>query len=417
MRLIQHPSNAPTPGGIRIESSDSRQASIARQDLERFLAESGLRSDPAPSSPHPTPPAAPQQPRPLGLADAAICAGLTGAAPGAQAWLRTHFADAFLPDYDTTGVAQRLGLSPDTNDADLDREILLTMLASPVAFTFPDVAELRSAVRLRRYIVQAARKTALAFDTEHAERPEGYWTYREATGFTMLPGRSLIEGLRLATQPETSGQLYAFSCYRATEYVTVLGIAQELQHSNPELARRLQCQWETRAVMSGRFHDAFLHEYGSLDAPLPQRFYVPGDRLWFRNPDAASSDVEGYEGSWVFYLGNGQFNNFWERDRPYTLTSKCVEIYHWRHGFHLDAAGKPAMDEAIVKERVAQTLADPDATAAILERMARIRDPQGVYAEGGCIDATRERVRWMRPAHCDIVLPEFPTPSPLSIAA
>lgn len=392
MRLLRQVSPSPPLGGIRIESSDFRQASRARVDLDRYLSASGL-------------------------SDASTGAGLTGVAPGAHAWLRAQVAQTLVPDYDTTALAQRLGLRTDTSDADLDREILLTMLASPVAFTFPDVAELTSAVRIRRYIVQAARQTALAFDTEHAERPEDYWTYDEARGFTVLPGRSLIDGLRKATQPAASGQLYAFSCYRATEYVTVLGIAQELQHANPELARRLQRQWETRAVMSGRFHDAFLHEYGSLAAPLPQRFYVPGDRLWFRNPDADSSDVEGYEGSWVFYLGNGQFNNFWERGSPYTLTSKCVEIYHWRHGLRRDACGKAVMDEGIVKERVAQTLADPEATARILERMARIRDPQGVYAEGGCIDATRERVRWVRPAHCDIMLPECPGPAPMSIAA
>ena len=92
--------------------------------------------------------------------------------------------------------------------------------------------------------------------------------------------------------------------------------------------------------MSGRFHDTFLHEYGSLAEPLPQRFYVPGDRLWFRNPDSASSDVEGYEGSWVFYLGGGLFNNFWERDQPFTLTSKCVEIHHWQHALRADAGAR-----------------------------------------------------------------------------
>ncbi|WP_082306013.1 hypothetical protein [Achromobacter piechaudii] len=385
MRFLQQASVSPHRGGIRIDSPDSRQASAALQALTHFLTQSGLRR-------------------------AANCSALTGASPGAQAWLHTAFARAFAPDHDTTQLAHKLALRTDTDDADLDREILLAMLASPVAFTFPDVAELQSAVRIRRYIVQAARRTALAFDTEHAERPEDYWTYDEARGFTILPGRSLIEGLRRATQPQASGQLYAFSCYRATEYVTVLGIAQELQQANPELAQRLQRQWETRAVMSGRFHEAFLHEYGSMDAPLPQRFYVPGDRLWFRNPDAASSDVEGYEGSWVFYLGNGLFNNFWERGKPYTLTAKCVEIFHWRHGLHVDADGKWRMDEGVVQERVQQTLADPAATAAVLARMARIRDPQGVYAEGGCIDATRERVRWVRPGHSDIVLPECAGP-------
>ncbi|MCW3152718.1 hypothetical protein N8H69_09255 [Achromobacter spanius] len=388
MRFFEQTLVPPPRGGIRIESPDSpgsHYASKALPELDQFLAQTGLRQ-------------------------AAICAGLAGATAGAHAWLHAAFAQTFLPQHDTTDVARKLGLRPDTDTGDLDREILLAMLASPVPFTFPNVAELASAVRIRRYIVQAARKTALAFDTEHAERPEDYWTYDETRGFTILPGRSLIEGLRKATQPEASGQLYAFSCYRATEYVTVLGIAQELQHANPDLASRLQRQWETRAVMSGRFHEAFLHEYGSLDSPLPQRFYVPGDRLWFRNPDPVSSDVEGYEGSWVFYLGNGQFNNFWEHGEPYTLTSKCVEIFHWRHGLRTDATGKLYMDEQIVRERVRQTLADPTATAAVLLRMARIRDPQGVYAQGGCIDATRERVRWVGPGQSDMVLPECAEP-------
>ncbi len=385
--------NPPAPGGIRIEVADSRLTAAAQDALEQTLSGLGLRA-------------------------ASRCEALTGAVAGVHAGLNPGFAATYLPDHDTTGVARALSLRTDANEADLDREIVLTMLASPVAFTFPSVAELASAVRIRRHIVQAASKTALAFDTEHAERPDDYWTYDEARGFTVLPGRSLIDGLRKATQPDASGQLYSFSCYRATEYVTVLGIAQELHSANPDLARRLQRQWETRAVMSGSFHETFLHEYGSLAEPLPQRFYVPGDRLWFRNPDAESSDIEGYEGSWVFYLGGGHFNNFWERGAPYTLTSKCVEIYHWRHGVRTDAAGKRYMDEDAVKARVHDTLADPEATAAVLARMMRIRDPQGVYAEGGCIDATRERVRWVRPGHSDIVLPDFPgSAQPMSIAA
>jgi hypothetical protein len=110
----------------------------------------------------------------------------------------------------------------------------------------------------------------------------------------------------------------------------------------------------------------------------------------------------------VFYLGGGLFNNFWERDQPFTLTSKCVEIHHWQHALRADARGKGYIDEDRVKTLVRQTLADPDATAAVLARMMRIRDPQGVYEEGGCIDATRERVRWVTPGHSDISLPDFP---------
>ena len=210
-----------------------------------------------------------------------------------------------------------------------------------------------------------------------------------------------------ATQPEATGKLYDFSCYRATEYVILLGIAQELQAHHPALLAELQQLNERHAVRSGQFHEVFLIEYGSMEAPLPARFYVPGDRLWFRNPDELSADVTGYEGSWVMYMGGGLFSNFWKRDAPFTLESKAIEIFHWKDGVYTDAQGELQMDETVVEHLVAQTEADPEARAHVLERMLRIRDPKGVYAEGGCIDTTREYPKNVSREHCDLVLPRF----------
>ncbi|MDP1654010.1 MAG: hypothetical protein Q8L56_14920 [Rhodocyclaceae bacterium] len=309
---------------------------------------------------------------------------------------------------DTTGLCEKLGFDPVNKADDLEREILLAMLLSPVVFEFGSYDELASAIRVRRNIVVAARATTLAFDTTRAaERPAEYWTYHEGRGFTLLPGRPLIDALRRATQPRISGQLYAFSCYRATEYVILLGLAEELLTCNPPLLDRLQRQWETRAIISGKFHEVFLHEYGSMDAPLPPRYYVPGDRLWFRNPDDASSDVTGYEGSWVFYLGGGLFTNFWQSNRPYTLTSKCLEIYHWRHGIRRDnPSANSWIDEEIVESRVQASLADSRETREILDRMMRLRDPQGVYRDGGCIDTSREYPRRICPGTLGLALPD-----------
>ncbi len=302
--------------------------------------------------------------------------------------------DLLMAGADTLLLYERFGLDSINDPDDLEREILLAMLMSPFRFEFRGERELASAVRIRKNIVTAARKTALAFDTTAAaERPADCWGYSEACGFTVLPGKSLIDALRKATQPDISGTLYDFSCYRATEYVFLLGLAEELATCNPALLARLQKQWETRAIQSGLFHETFLIEYGSMENPLPPKFYVPGDRLWFRNPDDSSSDVKGYEGSWVFYLGNGQFSNFWKRNQPYTLTSKCLEIYHWRHGVRQAADGQLWMDETEVDARVAASQADPDECARIMTRMMRWRDPHGVYAEGGCIDSTREYAR------------------------
>jgi len=319
--------------------------------------------------------------------------------------LRPKLQREWAPAHDTLQLGVKLNLRALTNTDDLEKEILLAMLVAPMTFEFPSHAEFAASVRIRRNIVKATLRTALAFHTAKIERPEDYWTYTEAGGFTVLPGKPLIEALRMATQPDMSGRQYAFSCYRASEYVVLLGIAQELAECNPDLLHQLQQRWESRAIMSQEFHEVFLREYGSVSRPLPPEFYVPGDRLWFRNPDERSSDVAGYEGSWVIYLGGGLFNNFWKCDKPYSMIEKCVEIYHWRNGTYRDAEGNLQMDEAIVEERVRATMNDPVELDRILARMMRMRDPSGVYAEGGCIDATREYPRWICPGTSDIIFP------------
>ena len=325
--------------------------------------------------------------------------------------LQPEFQQNHMPGFNSLNLCTSLGPVDQANHANeawaLEREIWVALLGSPHRFAFRDLEALKSHVRVRRNMALAARLTALAFKTEAAERPEADWHYEEDPGFILKPGRPLIQALIAATQPEATGKLYDFSCYRATEYVILLGIAQELQAHHPALLAELQQLNERHAVRSGQFHEVFLVEYGSMEAPLPARFYVPGDRLWFRNPDERSADVTGYEGSWVMYMGGGLFSNFWKRDAPFTLESKAIEIFHWKDGVYTDAQGELQMNETVVERLVAQTQADPEARARVLERMMRMRDPKGVYAEGGCIDTTREYPKNVSREHCELVLPAF----------
>ncbi len=343
--------------------------------------------------------------RELGLTEFVTTAPFSESAPFVEFRLTDTLANEWSPDRDTTQLCARLGLDTQNNAADLEREILLAMLLSPVAFEFPSDDELDSSIRMRQHIVADARKTALAFATSTAERPLDYWHYRDGEGFLVLPGKSLIDALQTATQPDCSGTLYSFSCYRATEYVMALAVARETARCNPELLGRMQRQAELTVIRSGEFHRVFCREYGSRGSPLPAKFYVPGDRTWFRNPDSHSSDVSGFEGSWVFYLGNNLFTNFWKRDLAFTLTSKCLEIFHWRHGAYRDDAGELRMNEDRVEECVLASESNPVEVAEILEKMLRISDPSGVYAEGGCIDISREYPRWVRPETTDLVMP------------
>lgn len=327
--------------------------------------------------------------------------------------LEARLADQALadhaPGHDTLGLAQRLAGAEEAPPPEparaIEREILAAMLLGPVPQWFPSLGELQAAVRIRANIVRAAAATTLSFHTTAVARPFDLWDYDEDRGFIVRPGASLIEALRKATQPGVSGTRYAFSCYRATEYVMLLGLAEELHDHQPALYAALERLWQHRAVVSGEFHDVFLRESGSLAEPLPARWYVPGDRVWFRNPDEASADASGYEGSWVIYLGGGRFGNFWKRDEPYDFDAKCIEVYHWRHATFHDDAGELRIDEARVADHVARTLADPAETVRVLARMQRYRDGRGIYAEGGCIDSTREQIKWVCEGTRDLVLP------------
>ncbi len=316
------------------------------------------------------------------------------------------FRVQYLPLHDTLDLQHRWQKHRG-QPAALELEILLAQLAAPQILSFGNLAALQSQIRVRANIVQAAQRTALAFKTQAAERPEGFWHYDEEHGFLLHRGCDLIEAIVAATQPEATGRLYDFSCYRASEYVMLLGIALELRDHHPVLYEQLEETCRVHAIRSGQFHDVFLTEYGTLQEPLPARYYVPGDRLWFRNPDARSSDIEGYEGSWVIYMGNGLFSNFWKREQPFTLESKCLEIFHWRDGALIGPDGQLMMDEARVALAAELTRHDPTSLQTVLEGMMRLRDPQGVYAEGGCIDATREFPRGVSRQACELVLPRF----------
>jgi hypothetical protein len=346
----------------------------------------------------------------LDAQDLAHCVRSTEGDDGAGHFVRISLSaeqgEAWAPGYDTLALARRLQLDTDDEPADLTREIVIAMLVGPVAFEFPSVDELVSAVRIRHNIARAARKTSLSFHTSQAERPEDCWTYRKDAGFVIRPGVSLVTALAKATQPEVSGTLYSFSCYRATEYVMLLGIAEELAHCNPALYAQLQTLWATRPIMSGQFHDVFLREQGSMEAPLPPHYFVPGDRTWFRNPDEASAEASGYEGSWVIYLGGGLFSNFWKREHPYTLADKCLEIYQWRNALYRDAEGDERIDEARVETLVAAAQQDAPELERTLALMQRYREPRGVYRDGGCLDTTREFARWVCPDTTDLVLPK-----------
>jgi hypothetical protein len=327
----------------------------------------------------------------IDLAGGAVEARLVGA-----------LASAWAPGLDTTRLGNVLSEQCGHDARHVEREVLAGLLLSPLALDFPTFEEFESAVRIRTNTAEVSATAALRFDVDQ-NRPEAYWEPIDTGSFVLREGCSLVQGLSAAVQPLPEDEPYGFGCYRASEYMMLLAIAQEAAYCHPELKQRLRDRSTRRPIESREFHDVLLRELGTFEEPLPARWFVPGDRIWFRNPDGHSADAEGYEGSWVIYLGNGLFSNFWKRNAPFTLERKCVEIYHWRHATWRGPDGLLRVDEDEVERRVIATEANPLERARVLDMMQRWRDPRGVYDQGGCLDRTRECARWIQPDTCDIV--------------
>lgn len=296
------------------------------------------------------------------------------------------------PDFSTLNIHKILDKNSSEKDF-LHSEIILSMSCCPSSYLFTSFDQFTIFILFRFNTASSAKKTRIAFDTESAERPLKFWNYSNDYGFLLKDNVCLDEALEATIQPPLEGQHYTFACLRACEYVLLLSLALTLKEVNPKLLLEVEYLWRKKALMSTDFNNAFLCEHGSYDSPLPVKFYVPGDRVWFRNPDEYSSNVTGFEGSWVIYLGSGLFCNFWDHTKPTPLDLKCIEVYHWRHGAQLNSQGELFMNEPHVANCVKSTLINSKLRDEIILKMMKVRQPSGIYADGGFVDASRDQFR------------------------
>lgn len=70
-----------------------------------------------------------------------------------------------------------------------------------------------------------------------------------------------------------------------------------------------------------------------IEEKIPAKNIIPGDWLYFKNPDKISREKFGYEGSNVIYLGNNKFVDFYNsNNHGYTIEEKFHSVYQWRNG-------------------------------------------------------------------------------------
>lgn len=310
--------------------------------------------------------------------------------------------ESYFKDHDTESLYTVLIPPPELKHHQIEAEILIALLASPVQIIFPSHAELEASIRIRITMAEVSEKVDIDFHTSKLNRPKSHWTFFEGTGFCLQENASLTEGLHLALLPPDPTSKYSFSCHRATEYIILLAIATESKRSNPALYDRLEKKWRDKPCSGEKFQNSFLREIGSTAEPLPRLWLIPGDRVWFKNPDEKSSNVLGYEGSWVIYLGQGKFSNFWNPKKPYTLTSKLIELFCWRFALEEDLNGQFVINESRVTALSESIGCNAHLTMRIIERMMSYRDPHMVYGDGGSMDSTREHIKYVTQPFCEI---------------
>jgi hypothetical protein len=296
------------------------------------------------------------------------------------------------PNFDTLEISKKNHLLLHT---DVTTEILIALLASPILIEFPSKAEFFSSLRTRKHIIESAKKSHIQFNPTEINRPQEFWTYKNNSGFVLNPNKDLITALEATLLPQDTFNLPSFSCYRLSEYIILLGIAKEVRENNQKVYIQLMNQWQKNPIQSRKFHDIFLHEWGTNEQPLPKNWYIPGDRVWFRNPDLQSRQILGNEGSWVIYLGNGKFNNLIQPSKPFDLKTKCVTIYHWRNAITMDSHGETVVDDGYVEMLVKDTMQNSAELESILDMMTQYRHIPNDTFNNGCIDRTRESPVWL----------------------
>jgi len=142
----------------------------------------------------------------------------------------------------------------------------------------------------------------------------------------------------------------AFGCYTATKIVIIQGILDYYQRIKKDevkanaIKKALRSDGEVLVnIEPDSMWDSFQHnQNGKHNHPgkllavkthvAPLNF-IPGDWVYFKNTDAISADISGYEGSNSIYMGRARFDDFYDDNGHHFLyNEKLREVYNWRHG-------------------------------------------------------------------------------------
>ena len=305
--------------------------------------------------------------------------------------IKSYFAKLLMPDYNTLDLRKKMkvynitnNITKDDDDYNLTVEILLCLLNAPVLFTFDSFDDFIDMIDSRKIIVKYGYLAHVKFDTgKDIKVNVDYFQYNDKD-VILLENKSLLEGIKKSIIPKD--KLYNYSCQRITEFLLLLGLL-EVNRNKP-IYQQIESIWRRKAIKSELFQDTFLYEYGTKENPIPMKYYIPGDRIWLKNPDDKSSDIVGYEGTWVVYLNDGLFCDFWKDggdvSHQHTLEDIIITIYNWRHSIIESSIDESSIDDKFVQQLNKNINNNPNTKNNIIKSMSKY------YADGGCMDKTRD---------------------------
>lgn len=178
---------------------------------------------------------------------------------------------------------------------DVQQEIVHRMAASRVVFEYASADVLRFELKLRDHLVKSARAlymSGIAFsDFEHSRSNPEFWEQTELGGFRLRPGIPPSRGIIDIFQ---NGRLYATECATAMVIILYHAVLKSIREADFE---RL-------------FADMILYDWRydqDLDLQtLPTNTFLPGDILYFANPDYDPSKPQ-WQGENAVFLGGGLY--------------------------------------------------------------------------------------------------------------
>lgn len=299
--------------------------------------------------------------------------------------LNNIFREKYAPNWDIVNISKKYPM-------DTQKEMLVIILLSPIQFEYPSFDEFLSSINIRINIINAARKTFLKFNPIKAILPEEYWE-RQEDGYHLKNNKSLIDGIEKTIFDDKK---YSVGCRLASQFVVLYGILLEIKRVNLELLERIEEHYRKNSINKIKFSKLFFNYYG-VDSYFPKKYYIIGDRVWFKNPFDRSSDIDGNEGSWRIYYGKNSFNIFWEKDRKITLEKIIRAIYIWNESVSENRRGLYISENKIVWNKLKLFFN--------INKYQKILDEMSEYTENnGTIPNYRMIPKYVHPGTTDIII-------------